>query len=353
MLTQHDFDNILEIRSFLQSLNVGFEEYDDTFTFTNALNECLNSKMKVFRFNEKQIEIRYVKSGDFPIDNSKWGAGFCGTPKDFFFKLSKKKHDEDIRTIFIKDYEMDEMTSFIDLNGDSISNYRRKWIVIQSTIAAIFGKLKYNIYARDCEVKVVRPHEASVFLQKYCFYGMRGATITLGLYLKKDIGELKKGTLVFLSSFGMNFYGNKNHKEDPFIEVIRVGTMTDTRVVGGASKLLTHFIRSYKTLTVTRKKEKVTFPVNRVVYYVDADHWDGQGMKTLGYELRGWDNFGFHNFAVDDISLPKLKVKKGQMFQRKPLIHKKIMELMQSHKVISIGTAGTITYDIYKGNLNE
>ena len=71
-------------------------------------------------------------------------------------------------------------------------------------------------------------------------------------------------------------------------------------------------------------------------------------MKTLGYELRGWDNFGFHNFAVDDISLPELKVKKGQMFQRKPLIHKKIMELMKSHKVISIGTAGTITYDIYK-----
>lgn len=352
MFSQHNLDNIYKIRDFLNSQNIEFEERIDNYEIVNKLNESLTSQILVFSLknlqNGKNIEICYVDSSQFPLDTSKWGKGYCGTTSTFFSKISKDNYDKDIRTIFIKDYEMDEKTEFKDTDKTTVKDYKRKWEVLKSTISVACGKIKYRIYARDCEVKEVHASEATTFLKKYCFYGPRGATLTLGLYLKKDVRGLKKGTLVFISSFGMNYYGNRSRKDTPNIEVIRVGTMINAQVIGGSSKLLKHFIDNYPSLTVRRGKENVTIPVEKIVYYVDADHWDGRGMKDLGYKFREWSMVGFHNFALDDIDIPELKVKKGQMFQRKPLIHKKIIELMKEHKVISIGTAGTIIYEINK-----
>ena len=77
----------------------------------------------------------------------------------------------------------------------------------------------------------------------YCFHD-----------LKKDKAGLKKGTLLFLSSFGMNFYGNKKHFEDPYIEVIRVGTICNLQVIGGATKILKHFLVNYPTIEIVREK---------------------------------------------------------------------------------------------------
>ena len=124
--------------------------------------------------------------------------------------------------------------------------------------------------------------------------------------------------------------------------------MANVQVIGGASKLLKHFIYEYPTLNVHRSSGDFTATVDKIVYYVDADHGDGKSMTALGYDFRLWDNGGFHNYALEDIDIPGLKVKAGQMFQRKPMIHKKIMELMKAHKMVSIGTAGTIVYEIHR-----
>lgn len=355
MFTKKDNENLREIENYLKDLEIDYDTDIEEFEFHNLYDEHLNAKMSVFKLknlsNDRKIEIRYVNSADYPLDKSQWGKGYLGTKMNFFAKLSKEKSEkENIRTIFIKDYEMSEETNFIDIDGKEIKGYRRKWEVLKSLIANATGKIKYHIYARDCEVKEVPVNESSAFLKKYCFYGTRGATLTLGLYLKKDKQDLKKGTLVFLSSFGMNFYGNRKHKDNPFIEVIRVGTMKDVQVVGGSSKLLKHFIYKYPTLTIHRKKEDFEVSVDKIVYYVDADHYDGKNMVALGYNFRLWDNGGFHNYALEDIDIPGLKVKAGQMFQRKPLIHKKIMELMKDHKMISIATAGTIIYEINRSD---
>lgn len=351
-LRENDKRNLDEIRNYLDSLGVKYEETIDKFEFDNEYGELLHSEMPVIKLLDlpkgKKIELRYVNSFEFPLDNSKWGPGFCGTSTYFFSEISKIKRDMGIRVIWIKDYEMDELTSFKDYDGSLITNYRRKWEVLKSLLSNACGRIRYHIYARDCEVKEINPTMSATFLRKYCFYGPRGANKTLGLFLKKDKCGLPKGTLLFLTSFGMNFYGNKTHKNEPFIEVIRVGTMAGVQVVGGASKLLTHFINEYPVLHVARKEGNFDVPVDKIVYYVDADHNDGNSMAALGYDFRYWDNGGFHNIALEDINIPQLKVSKGQMFQRKPMIHKTVVGLMKEHKVISIGNAGTIVYDIHR-----
>jgi hypothetical protein len=149
-----------------------------------------------------------------------------------------------------------------------------------------------------------------------------------------------------MTTFGMNFYGNKG-KAEPNIEVIRVATITETQVIGGASKVLKYFFENYPTIKLDG--QKIDIPVNRVVFYVDACHNSANSMDTLGYKFVSWDSTGgFHNFAAKEINIPELKVQEGRVFQRKPMIHKKIMELMGSGHIVSIGTAGTIVYELYR-----
>ena len=297
-------------------------------------------------------EIRYINSISHKIGYQKrWGDDFIGIPQGYFSKLSQSKKEKGIRTIFIKDYEMLEHKDIKDFDGTIIKNYRRKWQVLKSYICTAAGQIHTRIYARDCEVREVPSHapnnQAKPFMEKYCFYGNRGATLTLGLYLKKDKAGLKKGTLLFLSSFGMNFYGNKKHFEDPYIEVIRVGTICNLQVIGGATKILKHFLVNYPTIEIVREKEKINISVNKLIYYVDADHNDGRSMAASGYIFESWaDAGGFHNIATCDIDIPHLKVSAGENFQRKPMIHKTIMQLMQEKKIVSVGHAGTIVYYI-------
>ena len=340
--------NLREIEGFLNESSFEFKKTIEKFEFKNKLGECLTSSMSVFKLASpiQPVELRYVDSSQFPLDNSKWGPGYCGTSSSFFASLSKKKQKEGTRVIFIKDYEIEEENSFKDSNGTDIDGYRRKWEVLKSTILTACGKTKTKIYARDCEVREVPKAEEQAFLQRCCFYGARGSSLALGLYLKRDRGELKKGTLVLLATFGLNFYGNKKHKTDPKVEVLRVATCLNVQVVGGASKIFSHFIKDYPALTVVRAGQKVEIPVDKVVYYVDADHWSGTGMKAQGYELKEWITNGFHNIALEDIDIPGLKARRGEMFLRRPTLHKEIVELMKQHKVISIGTAGTLVYEL-------
>lgn len=349
-MNTEDLKNLDELRSFLDSQGIGYEEKEEEFSFTCYDKEKWIAHMQVLTLDNprQKIELRYIPSQEFRIDTTKrFGQGYGGIPKNFFGQLSQKKKAEGIRVIYIKDYEMTEETEFKCRDKSVVKGYRRKWLVLQSYIRNACGKQEHRIFARDCEVVELDPAEASEFLSKYCFYGKRGATLSLGLKLKKDKDGLKKGTLLFLTSFGWNFYGNKVKKgaetSDKNVEVIRVGTLHNTQVIGGASKLLKHFLTSYMSLTTKSGNE---VELNKIVFYVDADHNDGSSMSTLGYTFRKWDDVGFHNFALEDIDIPQLKVKKNQCFQRKPMIHKKIMELMQQKKVISIGTAGTIVYDI-------
>ena len=139
---------------------------------------------------------------------------------------------------------------------------------------------------------------------------------------------------------------SKGKEDNPNVEVIRVATRIGIQVIGGSSKLLKYFLENYPEMTPSTKKE--SYKVDRVVFYVDADHNDGKSLETLGYDFVGWDVSGFHNYAVNSIDIPKLKVTKGQIFQRKPMIHKTIMEYMGKGDIVSIGTCGTIVYELHR-----
>lgn len=357
-MTEKDVENIKIVTDFLNEIGVEFEYSEESFDFKcgDGVGEWHVTE-PIFSFLDakgEKCQIRYVNSISHKADYSKrFGAVQQGITPHFFGEMSQAKKKEGIRIFWLKDFEITESSDIKDYDGTIIKDYHRKWEVFKSYIRCATGHLQARFYARDCEVREMPREEQRVFMTKYCFYGYRSANVYLGLYLKKDKFGFKAGTPLMITTFGHNYYGNKNHETDPTVEVVRVGSMLNCQIIGGSSKLLNHYLENYPTITFKRDEGDFTAEVARIVYYIDACHNNGNSMEAIGYNYVNWDTGGFHNYAAKEINIPELKVPQGVIFQRKPSIHKKIMELMASGHIISIGNAGTIVYDIKRKDFLE
>lgn len=344
--SEDDIANVKEIRDFLEEMEIPYKESEEVYGMFTI--EDIKGQM---------IELRYVSSAHYPMDNSKrFGPEYKGVPNNYFINISQKNYEENnIRTIWIYDFEMRQKSDLVTINGEVIKDYRRQWNVICNTIKNCCNKIENIIYARDCEVVELTTRESKFFLEANCFYSFRPATVTLGLKLKKDKGASKKGELVFLYSFGMCYYGNKNRQEDPKIEIIRVATKLNHRCQGGSSKCLLHFLKNYPTITVNGKDGKKEVKVNDLVFFVDSSHLDSRSMRSLNFRFSQWRGEGFMNVLLEDIDEiyerpdgKKIHLfgKKGDIQMRKPAAHKRIMQLIQERKLVSIANAGTSVFEV-------
>jgi len=234
--------NLSEIKLFLDESGIDYStEYD---------NFCIWYGDE----NRRSYEIEYVSSLDYPIAYEKYGIE--GVKKDYFYKKSVEAEENGSFKFWIKDFEWEN---------------ENKREVMKSLILYAADKITQKFYARDCEVRVVKPKEGRAFEVKNCFYGKRGASLSLGLYLKKEKYGIPAGTLVMIYTFGKNFFG----KDDNMIEIIRVGTLCYSTVSGGASKLLKYFIKNYQQIQIG----KSLIDVKRLKFYSDYDHNLGSSMN--------------------------------------------------------------------------
>lgn len=292
--------NIEEIRKFLEENSIEYStKYDNFCLFYNEPEK-------------RKYEIEYVPSLQFPIAYPKYGIE--GVDRDYFYKKSREAEDNNSFKLWIKDFEWED---------------ERKRGVLKSQILHTYGITPNRFYARDCIVKEVSTREGRPFEEKNCFYGKRGASLSLGLYLKKDKNGFKKDTLLMLYTFGRNFFG----KTDSIIEVLRVGSLRFTCVVGGPSKLLKHFTRNYKTLKIGKRE----ITVKKLKFYSDYDHHIGSSMDSVGFKLISYSGGGFINYWVET----------GKVKGREPMRHKWVMEQVAKGKCFSIPNAGVKTYLMY------
>lgn len=199
-----------------------------------------------------------------------------GVPKEYFRKITIENEENNIHTFWIKPWEWEG----------------RKRNVLKSAILCAAGKIENRFYGRDCEVKEVTNSELREFLNNNCFYGYRSASLSLGLYLKKDKGSFKKGTLLMVITFGNAFYGKGKYD----LEIIRSSTLLNSQVIGGFSKMLKNFIIDYPTIKIGKKE----INWNTICFYVDSDHANGNTLSTLGFEFSHWTDYGLHNVANTD-----------------------------------------------------
>jgi very-short-patch-repair endonuclease len=111
--------------------------------------------------------------------------------------------------------------------------------VIVHKIASRLGKsLDRKVYARACEVREVSAIDARQFLELYHLQGSDSAKYRYGLYHNDE--------LVMVMTFAKPNASRGKMKTQPIdtYELSRMCTKTGILCVGGASKLLTHFIRT-------------------------------------------------------------------------------------------------------------
>ena len=135
--------------------------------------------------------------------------------------------------------------------------------IVESRLRNIFGVTPNRIYARQCEIKEVSYKESETFLNTCHIQGNCISKYRYGLYYNDE--------LVSIMTFGKPRKNLNGKNTDGIYEMLRFCNKLNTTVVGGASKLLKHFIKEIKP--------------NEIVSYSDRRWSSGNMYEQLGFTL--------------------------------------------------------------------
>lgn len=165
-------------------------------------------------------------------------------------KEEKEKH--------YKKYKKCESLGIQLLQFTDLDYYNKKDIIL-NIIKSKLGIYNKEIYARKCDIKLVSKIEKRNFCEQYHIQGDGHSQIEYGLYYNNE--------LVSVMTFGKR----KITKGNAEMEIIRYCTKNGIKIIGGASKLLSHFLKDTKC-----KKLKT---------YSDNSISDGNVYKKLGFKF--------------------------------------------------------------------
>lgn len=143
--------------------------------------------------------------------------------------------------------------------------FEDEWVnkkdIWKSMLSNMLGVTPYRIYARNCVVREVEAKECTSFLNSNHIQGWCPSQIKLGLFYNNE--------LFSIMTFGKSRHFIGNGKIE--YELLRFCNKTFTNIVGGASKLFKHFIKTYNP--------------NSMVSYADRRWSQGKLYDILGFEF--------------------------------------------------------------------
>ena len=190
-----------------------------------------------------------------------------------------------------KNYHLDK-TNYFKEKGIRIihiweDDFDNKFDIIKSQILNLLGKSE-KVYARKCIIKEVSIKETRQFLDDNHIQGFVNSSVKIGLYHQDE--------LVSIMTFD-SFEGRKK-MEDGSYNLSRFCNKLGYNVVGGASKLLSYFIKEYK--------------VTRIVSYADKDWSIGNLYYTLGFN-NILESKPDYKYIVDGKRVHKSRYKKSRL----------------------------------------
>ena len=195
---------------------------------------------------------------------------------------------------------------------------RTKPDIVKSLIESKLGLTSNKIYARKCKILEVPSKDCTEFLNNNHIQGSSPSSVKLGLYYENE--------LVSIMIFSKSRVGI-GKKEDGW-ELVRFCNKIDTNVVGGASKLLSYFIRYYNP--------------SKIISYSSNDISNGNLYQVLGFQKEGISNAywyisqqTFERFHRFNFRKTKLK---GMGFDTENKTESQIMSELPYWKIYDSGT---------------
>lgn len=133
--------------------------------------------------------------------------------------------------------------------------------IVLSRLLNLLGKTKEKIYGRKCEIREVSYNDSKNFLIDNHIQGNCSSKYRYGLYYKNE--------LVSLMTFGSTRINLNSKREEGTFELLRFVNKKNSRVIGGASKLLKHFINEIKP--------------KKIISYSDNRWGEGNLYKKLNF----------------------------------------------------------------------
>lgn len=241
LLEKHDLISMIDLKDYSSQSERELVEFI-------GKDLCLTRDRTAISPYEIDIYVPSKKIG-IEFNGSYWHSSIY-KDKNYHFNKSKIAEKNGIRLIHIYEHEW-------------TTPAQRKKIELMLNIA--LGRVNNKIYARQCDIRKISNQEAKSLNEQVHLQGHRNAQVTYGLFYKNE--------LVQLMSFSKTKY-NRNLKDDNSWEIIRGCPGSNNIVVGGVSKLFTHFIRDYSP--------------TKVFSYCDFNKFDGKSYEALGMKFIGY-----------------------------------------------------------------
>ena len=166
----------------------------------------------------------------------------------------------------------------LNFYSGEIDNNRQ---LVASMIASRVGKSQEKIYARQCEIVELPAKVARTFCEQFHLSGSANAKYYIGLGYK--------GRLVSVMSFGVPRFSKKYN-----YELIRFCSVTNTNVIGGASKLFNYFVKTYMN------------PGESITTYANRRFSEGNMYRKLGFNDIGSTSYPNY-FYIKENGTPKMR----------------------------------------------
>ena len=198
----------------------------------------------------------------------------------------------------------------------------KKKEIVKSRLKSIFGVTDKKIFARKCDVREMKVEESRKFLDENHLQGNTGATDRFGLYCKNE--------LVAVMTFGKQRKSLGGKSTEGVYELVRFCPKMGISVVGGASKLLKHFIR-------TRCPKKI-------ITYADKRWSDGELYFALGFQ---WTHDSKPNYfyVVNHSRENRFKYRKDRLIAEGYDPSKSEHEIMLERGVYRIYDCGAMVFE--------
>jgi hypothetical protein len=197
-----------------------------------------------------------------------WHSELAGRHKHYHINKTKMCNDKGVRLVQIWENE------WINQNE-----------IVKSRINSLLG-INHRIFARKCIVKELATKQARAFFNETHIQGHVNGSQYLGLFLGDE--------LVAAMSLGKSRF-----EKDKPAELLRYSNKLNCNVIGGASKLLSYFIKIFKP--------------TRIVTYTDLRWNTGNMYKQLGFKFMHVSDPNYFYFKSDIRLMSRIQFQKHKL----------------------------------------